>query len=62
MPDFTTFSVLFFVRKNRGDPSKFLIYARITVDEKRAEISLKRSIPVNKWDPKREEEEDLHKM
>ena len=52
MPDFTTFSVLFFVRKTSADTSKFLIYARITVDGKRAEISLKRSIPVNKWDPK----------
>ena len=53
MPDFTTFSVLFFVRKTSADTSKFLIYARITVDGKRAEISLKRSIPVNKWDPKK---------
>lgn len=53
MPDFTTFSVLFFVRKTSADTSKFSIYARITVDGKRAEISLKRSIPVNKWDSKK---------
>ncbi len=53
MPDFTTFSVLFYVRKTSADTSKFSIYARITVDGKRAEISLKRSIPVNKWDPKK---------
>ena len=49
MPDFTTFSVLFFVRKTSADTSKFSIYARITVDGLRAEISLKRSFPVNKW-------------
>lgn len=53
MPEFTTVSVLFFVRKTGADITKFSIYARITVDGKRAKISLKRSIPVNKWDPKK---------
>ena len=51
MPEFIIVSVLFFVRKTGVDITKFSIYARITVNGKRAKISLKRSIPVNKWDP-----------
>lgn len=50
MPDFTTFSVLFFVRKAKDDTSKLSVYARITVDGRRTELSLKRSVPVNDWD------------
>lgn len=50
MPDFTTFPVLFFVRSTTEDTSKLSIYARITVDGKRTELSLKRSVPVNHWD------------
>ncbi|MUP45655.1 site-specific integrase [Gramella sp. BOM4] len=50
MPNYTTFSVLFFVRKHHDETKKLFIYARITVDGKRSEISLKRSIPVNQWD------------
>ena len=50
MPNYTTFSVLFFVRKHHNETKKLFIYARITVDGKRAEISLKRSISVNHWD------------
>lgn len=51
MPDFTTFSVLFFVRKHSRDNQKLSIYARITTDGKRSELSLKRSVAVNHWDP-----------
>lgn len=50
MPNYTTFSVLFFVRKHHDKNKKLFIYARVTVDGKRSEISLKRSIPVNQWD------------
>ncbi|MCB7480243.1 site-specific integrase [Christiangramia sediminis] len=50
MPNYTTFSVLFFVRKHHDGTKKLFIYARITVDGKRSEISLKRSILVNHWD------------
>jgi len=50
MPNYTTFSVLFFVRKHHNETKKLFIYARVTVDGKRSEISLKRSISVNHWD------------
>jgi site-specific recombinase XerD len=50
MPNYTTFSVLFFVRKHHNERKKLFIYARVTVDGKRSEISLKRSISVNHWD------------
>ena len=50
MPDYTTFSVLFFVRNTKDDTSKLSVYARITVDGKRTELSLKRIVPVNYWD------------
>ncbi|WP_405199227.1 site-specific integrase [Christiangramia sp. LLG6405-1] len=51
MPDFTTFSVLFFTRKLNAKEEKLSIYARITVNGKCSELSLKRKIPLNKWDP-----------
>jgi len=50
MPNYTTFSVLFFVRKHHDETKKLFIYTRITVNGRRSEISLKRSIPVNHWD------------
>ena len=45
-----TFTVIFFTRKSRGNSKKLAIYARITVNGKRSEISLKRSISVCNWD------------
>lgn len=50
MLDFTIFSVLFFTRKLNAKEEKLSIYARITVNGKCSELSLKRKIPVNKWD------------
>lgn len=50
IPNFTTFSVFFFVRNTNDDTSKLSVYARITVDGKRTELSLKRTVPVNHWD------------
>ncbi|MET2984844.1 site-specific integrase [Aureibaculum conchae] len=46
----STFGVIFFTRKSRSNPKELSIYARITVDGIRAEISLKRCIEVCNWD------------
>ena len=45
-----TFAVIFFTRKSRSNAKKLAIYARITVNGNRSEISLKRSISVCNWD------------
>lgn len=45
-----TFAVIFFTRKSRTNSRKLLIYARITINGKRVEISLKRRISVCNWD------------
>ncbi|MDT0644992.1 site-specific integrase [Zunongwangia sp. F363] len=50
MPDFTTFSVLFFTRKLNKNSNELSIYARITVNGKCSEMSLKRKTSVNEWD------------
>ncbi|MFN4762963.1 Arm DNA-binding domain-containing protein [Gillisia sp. Q332] len=44
-----TFSISFFARKKKKQPELALLYARITVDGKSLEISLKRTLPINKW-------------
>ncbi|MEP5338344.1 MAG: site-specific integrase [Algibacter sp.] len=46
----STFSITFFTRKSRSNPSKLSIYVRITVKGKRTEISLKRNIAISQWD------------
>ncbi len=45
-----TLKVLIFTRDISNNPEKLTIYARITVNGKRAEISLKRYVSVNEWD------------
>ncbi|MBZ9731377.1 site-specific integrase [Salegentibacter sp. JZCK2] len=50
MPDFTTFSVLFFTRNLKRNTTDLSIYARITVNGKCSEMSLKRKTSVNEWD------------
>lgn len=45
-----TFSILFFTRKSRSNSRLLKIYCRITVNGKRSEMSLQRSISVNNWD------------
>ena len=45
-----TFGIIFYTRKSRHDVNKLDIYARITINQKRSEMSLKRSIPVYNWD------------
>lgn len=49
----STLAVLIFTRDITYNPEKLTIYARITVDGKRAEISLKRHTSVNAWDASR---------
>lgn len=45
-----TFSVVLFTRKSRSKPQELSIYARITVNGKRSEISLKRHVQQREWD------------
>lgn len=45
-----TFGVHFVARLKKSDPSVLLIYVRITVSKKVAEISLKRTVPAAFWD------------
>ncbi|MEO0505587.1 MAG: site-specific integrase [Bacteroidota bacterium] len=45
-----TFSIIFFPRKSRSNSRLLKIYCRITVNGKRSEMSLQRSISVNNWD------------
>ncbi|MEE9361441.1 MAG: site-specific integrase [Cellulophaga sp.] len=46
----STFTIIFFTRKSRSNSKQLSIYARITVNGKRSEMSLKRSIDQNQWD------------
>jgi integrase len=45
-----TFSVVLFTRKSRSKQQELSIYARITVNGKRSEISLKRHVQQREWD------------
>ncbi len=45
-----TFSVVLFTRKSRSKQQELSIYARITVNGKRSEISLKRHVQQKEWD------------
>lgn len=45
-----TFSILFWINASRAKNNEAEIYARITVDRKRVNISLKRKVNVNLWD------------
>ena len=46
----TTFSILFWADFSRIKENQASIYARITVNGKRATISLKRKVPISDWD------------
>ncbi|MGS2763177.1 site-specific integrase [Sinomicrobium sp. M5D2P9] len=46
----STFTVIFFTRKSRSNPKQLSIYVRITINGKRAEISLRRAISNKDWD------------
>ncbi|GLB54179.1 hypothetical protein NBRC110019_32200 [Neptunitalea chrysea] len=45
-----TFSILFWADFSRAKNNQASIYVRITVNGKRATISLKRKVPVSDWD------------
>ena len=47
-----SFSVNFFVRRNREAFGKVPLYVRITVDGKEIDFSIKKSIEVSQWDQK----------
>jgi site-specific recombinase XerD len=49
-----TFSILFWIKKNRLKNGKADLSARITVDGKRAEISTHRKVALVEWDPERQ--------
>lgn len=50
----TTFSILFWIYATRAKNNQTDIYARITVNGKRVNISLKKKVDVNSWDVKRQ--------
>lgn len=45
-----TFIILFWLNVTKSKNGVASIYARVTVNGRRAEISLKRSCPVDSWD------------
>ncbi len=46
----STFAVLYWLKQASAKNGKAPLYARITVNGKRAELSLKRKVPVSDWD------------
>lgn len=48
-----TFGLRYFIRRNKTNNNKALIYASITVNNKRIEMSLKHSIDVKDWNGKK---------
>lgn len=48
-----TFSILFWADQKKPNDEQALLYARITVDGKRVNLSLKRKIDVSLWDAKK---------
>ena len=49
-----TFGVVFYLRKQKATAQgNAPIYARITVNGRRTEISVKRSVPASGWDTKK---------
>ena len=51
MKSIHTFSILFWINRAKKKDNKAPIYARVTVDGKRAEISIKRTIDPDNWNP-----------
>ncbi len=51
MKSIHTFSILFWINRAKVKDGKAPIYARVTVDGKRAEISIKRVIDPDNWNP-----------
>ncbi|MAM19785.1 MAG: integrase [Gramella sp.] len=49
----STFSVLFWIKTSKDSNDSATLYARITVDGKRVNLSLKHEIPLHQWDARR---------
>ncbi|SNR66257.1 Site-specific recombinase XerD [Lutibacter agarilyticus] len=47
-----TFSILFWADQKNSKNNEALLYARINVNQKRVNISLKKKIPIDLWNPK----------
>lgn len=47
-----TFSILFWISKNRIKNGKAPIYARTTINVKRAEVAVQREVSLIEWDSK----------
>lgn len=45
-----TFSILIWINASRAKNNEAELFARITINQKRANISLKRKIDINSWD------------
>src|SRR6185312_12384283 len=54
MKSVNTFSINFIIRMNKKDKASALLYARVTVNGQRTEISLKEQIKTADWDAARE--------
>ncbi len=50
MKSSNTFSILFWINASRAISDEAEIYARVTVNQKRVNISLKRKVHINQWD------------
>ena len=50
MKSSNTFSILFWINASRAINNEAEIYARVTVNQKRVNISLKRKVKVDQWD------------
>jgi len=44
-----TFGLQFIIRSNKNDQNSGIIYVRITIEGQRAEISLKKTLPISIW-------------
>ncbi|WP_317129344.1 site-specific integrase [Flavivirga rizhaonensis] len=53
MKNANTFSILFWLKLAKTKNGKAPLYARISVNGKRAELSLKRNVVISQWDTKR---------
>lgn len=54
MRTLSTFSILFWIYSQRAKNNLAVIYARITINGKKLNISLKRKVDVNLWDSKKQ--------
>ena len=53
MTSYQSLGILFFIRKERANDEKLAaVYLRLTVNGKRAELSIKREVEINKWNSK----------